>query len=144
MVFALKLDFHIYTVHCCPMTCQVTATVGCFLGHCKIQIGHKHQLYMKGALLVMMDFFFFFSFYCFISEWQKKTITRLNEWKCIRWNYCPCQDNLTVPFPVLKGRSPCPRCFLIKNKIHVLFVISWVFFFHHCIPVFCSTPGGFL
>ena len=70
--------------------------------------------------------------------------------KLYQMTYFPCQDNLTSISTVGKTLPPCPCCFLIKNKIHVLFVILWVFFISSpllllpCSPALCwgALLGG--
>lgn len=48
---------------------------------------------------------------------------------CYQMKHCPCQDSLSI-FTVETMFYPCPCCFLIKKKIHVLFVTLWLLFLH--------------
>lgn len=99
-VSALKLDFHMYAHAQCSVVKK--RLFGFVLGHCK---------YMKGALFILEE--------CCVTSGRESQ----QQMKLYQMTYFPCQDNLTSISTVEKTLPPCPCCFLIKNKIHVLFVI---------------------
>lgn len=72
----------------------------------------------EGALLVIFILFYFPV--SLLTGWKADNKGNCTWWIMVRVR--------TTWLPLLNGRSPCPCCFLIKNKIHVLFVILWVFF----------------
>lgn len=89
---ALKLDFHLHTVHTRPMqSCQETAIAK----HERCTFSNDGKFYL--------DFFLFFLLFHLWPAEIKKRITRLNEWNCTRWNIVRVRRT---------WRSPCPLVFL--------------------------------
>lgn len=86
---ALKLDFHLHTVHTRPMqSCQETAIAK----HERCTFSNDGKFYL--------DFFFVFFTVSPMTGRNKKANNSIKWMKLYQMKYCPCQEDLTLPLPL--------------------------------------------